>query len=85
MEDDGIFYGHLVHFTMFCYILWKFGIVRGNLVDFVPFCTKKNLATLAWFVRSVCLFLTSVLLNENQNAHWGYGLFTKSSLELFAL
>jgi hypothetical protein len=37
MEDDGIFYGHLVHFTVFCYILWAFGIVRGNLVYFSPF------------------------------------------------
>jgi hypothetical protein len=26
MEDDGIFYGHLVHFTVFCYILSTFGI-----------------------------------------------------------
>jgi hypothetical protein len=31
-EDVGIFYGHLVHFTVFCYIYWTFGIVRGNLV-----------------------------------------------------
>jgi hypothetical protein len=49
MEDVGIFYGHLVHFTVFCYILWTFGIVRGNLVYFPPFwyvSTKKNLATL---------------------------------------
>jgi hypothetical protein len=49
MEDVGIFYGHLVHCTVFCYILWTFGIVRGNLV-YVPvliFCTNKNLATLA--------------------------------------
>jgi hypothetical protein len=30
MEDDGMFYGHLVHFTVFCYILWTFGIVRGT-------------------------------------------------------
>jgi hypothetical protein len=37
MEDDGIFYGHLVHFTVFCYILSTFGIVRGNLVYFFPF------------------------------------------------
>jgi hypothetical protein len=28
----GIFCGHLVHFTVFCYILGTFGIVRGNLV-----------------------------------------------------
>jgi hypothetical protein len=32
MEDVGIFYGYLVHFMVFCYILWAFGIVRGNLV-----------------------------------------------------
>jgi hypothetical protein len=32
MEDVGIFYGHMVHFRSFCYILWKFGIVRSNLV-----------------------------------------------------
>jgi hypothetical protein len=36
-EDDGIFFGHLVHFTVFCYILWTFGIVRSNLVYFSPF------------------------------------------------
>jgi hypothetical protein len=30
-------YGQLVHFTVFCYILWRFGIVRGNLVYFFPF------------------------------------------------
>jgi hypothetical protein len=49
MEDDAIFYGHLVHFTVLCCILSTFGIVRGNLVYFPPvlvFCTKKNLATL---------------------------------------
>jgi hypothetical protein len=32
MEDVGIFYGHLAHFTVFCFILWTFGVVRGNLV-----------------------------------------------------
>jgi hypothetical protein len=37
MEDVGIFYGHLVHFTVFCYILWTFGTVCGNLVYFSPF------------------------------------------------
>jgi hypothetical protein len=37
MEDVGIFYEHLVHFTVFCYILWTFGIVHGNLVYFSPF------------------------------------------------
>jgi hypothetical protein len=37
MGDVGIFYGHLVHFTVFCYILWTFGIVRGNLVYVFPF------------------------------------------------
>jgi hypothetical protein len=50
MEDDGIFYGHLVHFTVFCYILWTFGIVCVNLVYSFPVlvsCAKKNLATLS--------------------------------------
>jgi hypothetical protein len=37
MDDVGIFYRHLVHFTFFCYILWTFGIVRGNLVYFSRF------------------------------------------------
>jgi hypothetical protein len=37
MEDAGIFYGHLVHFTVLCYILWTFGVVRRNLVNFFPF------------------------------------------------
>jgi hypothetical protein len=37
MEDVGIIYGHLVHFTVFCYILWTFGIVRRNLVYFSRF------------------------------------------------
>jgi hypothetical protein len=37
VEDVGIFYGHLVHVTVFCYILWTFGIVRGNLVYFSRF------------------------------------------------
>jgi hypothetical protein len=33
-----IFYGHLVHFTVFCYILSTFGIVRGNMYGiFFPF------------------------------------------------
>jgi hypothetical protein len=32
MEDVGIFYGYSAHFTVFCYNLWTFGIVRGNLV-----------------------------------------------------
>jgi hypothetical protein len=37
MEDDGIFYGHSVHFMVFCYILLTFGKVRGNLVYLIPF------------------------------------------------
>jgi hypothetical protein len=42
MEDLG-------HFKVFCYILWTFGIVRGNLVYFSRFGIlhqEKNLATL---------------------------------------
>jgi hypothetical protein len=45
MEDDGIFYGHLVHFTVFCYILWTFSIVCGDLVYIFPFgilCQEKS-------------------------------------------
>jgi hypothetical protein len=37
MEYVGIFCGHLVHFTVFCYILRTFGKVCGNLVHFYPF------------------------------------------------
>jgi hypothetical protein len=37
MEDAGVFYGHLVNFTVFCDILWIFGIIRGNFVYFPPF------------------------------------------------
>jgi hypothetical protein len=50
MEDVGIFYGHLVHFTVLSYISWTSVMVRGNLVHFFPFlvfCTKENLATLS--------------------------------------
>jgi hypothetical protein len=37
MEDVAIFHGHLVHLTVFRYILLTFCIVRGNLVYFSPF------------------------------------------------
>jgi hypothetical protein len=37
MQWKILFYGHLAHFTDFCYILWTFGIVRGNLAYFSPF------------------------------------------------
>jgi hypothetical protein len=37
MEDVGIFFGHLVHYTVLCYILCTFGIVCGNLVYFSRF------------------------------------------------
>jgi hypothetical protein len=48
MKDVGIFYGHLVHFMVFSYILLTFGIVHGNLVYYSRFgiFTNKNLATL---------------------------------------
>jgi hypothetical protein len=51
LEDVGIFYGHLVHFKAFCYILWTFGMGSSlQFAIFFPFwyvfCTKKNLATL---------------------------------------
>jgi hypothetical protein len=52
MEEVAMFYGHLVRFTVFCYILWTFGVVRGILVYFsvLVFRTKKNLATMYWHV-----------------------------------
>jgi hypothetical protein len=37
IEDVVMFYRHLVHFTVFCYILWTFGVVRGILVYFFRF------------------------------------------------
>jgi hypothetical protein len=37
MQDIGIFDGHLVHFTVYCYILWTLGVARGNLVYFSRF------------------------------------------------
>jgi hypothetical protein len=37
MEDIGIFYEHLVHFTIFCYVLWTLGKNRGNLAYFSRF------------------------------------------------
>jgi hypothetical protein len=39
MEDVGIFYGYLVNFMVFCYIVCAFGIVLGNLVYFSLFGT----------------------------------------------
>jgi hypothetical protein len=48
MEDVGIFYTHLVHFTVFWYILWTFGIfvVIWYIFPVLVFCIKKNLAPL---------------------------------------
>jgi hypothetical protein len=62
-EDVGGFYGHLVHFTVFCYISWTLGVVRGNFVSFPPFwyfATTKNLATLAQTLLAlICIHLTA--------------------------
>jgi hypothetical protein len=68
MEDVGIFYGHLVHFMVFCYILWTFGICSlwkfGIFFPVLVFCTKKNLATLLGcagiYLRIACLLVTLV-------------------------
>jgi hypothetical protein len=49
MEDEGMFYGQLVHFTVIWYILWPLGIFYCYLLYFPPVlvcCSKKNLATL---------------------------------------
>jgi hypothetical protein len=37
MKGVVLFYGHLIHFTVFCYILWTFDVVLGILVYFSPF------------------------------------------------
>jgi hypothetical protein len=37
IEDVGIFYERLIHFMVFCYILWTFGVVRKYLVYFFQF------------------------------------------------
>jgi hypothetical protein len=37
IEDVGIFYGHLAHFTVLCCILWTFCIIQGSLVYFSRF------------------------------------------------
>jgi hypothetical protein len=38
MKDVGIFYGHLVHFAVFSYILWTFGTYRSwKFGIFFPF------------------------------------------------
>jgi hypothetical protein len=52
MEDVGIFYGHLVHFTVFCYMLWTFGTVRGHLAYFFPFWyfVPGKMATLVVYI-----------------------------------
>jgi hypothetical protein len=49
MEDDGIFYGHMVNFVAIWYILWLFGLFCGHFGIFSPVlvcCSTKNLATL---------------------------------------
>jgi hypothetical protein len=46
MEDAGILYGHLAHFTVFCYILWTFDIhiLRSFWYIFLVlvFCAEKK-------------------------------------------
>jgi hypothetical protein len=60
--EDGIFYGHLVHFTVFCYILWTIGMVCGNLVYIFPFwyfvLRKIWQPCMAWILET-CSRLTS--------------------------
>jgi hypothetical protein len=50
MENVGIFYDHLQYFTAIWCILWPFGIVCCNLVNFSLFGSawiNQNLATLS--------------------------------------
>jgi hypothetical protein len=42
MEDAGIYYGHLVNFLAFWYILWNYGIFSGHLVHFSRFGTLNH-------------------------------------------
>jgi hypothetical protein len=37
MDNVGIFYGELEHFTAICYILLPFGIYCGHFLYFLPF------------------------------------------------
>jgi hypothetical protein len=48
LEDVGLGYGHLVHFTASWSILWPFCIFAGHLVYFFHFgmLYEENLATL---------------------------------------
>jgi hypothetical protein len=58
LEDVGIFYGHLIHFRVFCYILWTLGRFRANLVYYSP---------LWYFVRRKIWqpwFSTALILDE---------------------
>jgi hypothetical protein len=56
MEDVGIFYVHLVHFTALWDILWPFRMCNvwpfGIYFPVLVSCTKKNLATLLQSVLS---------------------------------
>jgi hypothetical protein len=48
MEDDGLFYSHLVYFTAIWHILWPFYIffVLWYIFPLLVYCKKKDLATL---------------------------------------
>jgi hypothetical protein len=52
-----MFYGYLVDFIAFWYILWIFGTFLDYLVYFSRFgkLYQKNLATLVHFIRKACL------------------------------
>jgi hypothetical protein len=87
MEDDGIFYGHLVNFKVFCYIWWTFGIVRGNLVHFSPswyFVPRKiwqpccNLTTASTVVVFLSLFLLLLLTSVTFSAATEGRLFVEA-------
>jgi hypothetical protein len=65
-EDAGTFYGHLVRFTVFCYILWTFVIVWGIFFRVLVFCTKKNLATLL-FARFFCQFCAKEKIDKTSD------------------
>jgi hypothetical protein len=86
IEEDCIFYGHFVQFRVFCYILWTFGEVRGNLVDFYPFwyfvprkiwqpCTKLCLHSLIslkwdWYVGGTSQLLSAIDTWTTLHSRW---------------
>jgi hypothetical protein len=67
MENAGIFYAHLEHFTVIWCILWPFGnvMVIWYISLVLVYCVEKNLATLVW--RDCWIGCTAAQLLRPQN------------------